>query len=150
MSYNSDFQRAFVERSFLLIKEYKGPYDATILLNCLLGLVIVPNEQCFDSLPAKPLDALSETWGIPSSAITRAGDYSSSPKHNPGNLPYNLRLFVRDLRNAVAHFCFSPIPETGEVESFKFWSERNGFAAEIHLEHLRTFVERLAYQVKEM
>jgi hypothetical protein len=97
MSYNSDFQRAFVERSLLLIKEYKGPYDATILLNCLLGLVIVPNEQCFDSLPADPLDALNEQWGIPSSAITCMGNYSNSPKYNPDKLSYNLRLFVRDL-----------------------------------------------------
>jgi hypothetical protein len=131
MSYNSDFQRAFVERSLLIIKEYKGPYDATILLNCLLGLVIVPNKLCFNSLPTDPLDEFNDKWDIPYSAIVSSGDYSNSPKYNPDNLPYNFRLFVRDLRNAIAHFHFSPIPETGEVEAFKFWSERNGFAAQI-------------------
>jgi hypothetical protein len=150
MSYNSDFQRAFVERSLLLISGYSGPYDATILLNCLLGLVIVPNEQCFCSLPADPLDAFEKVWGIPPSAIVHPGDYSNSPKRKWNNLPYNLRLFVRDLRNAIAHFCFSPVPETGEVQSFKFWSDRNGFVAQIQVEHLRTFVERLANRVKEM
>ena len=148
MSYNSGFQRAFVERSLLLITDYKGPYDATILLNCLLGLVIVPNEQCFDSLPTDPLNGFEEIWGIPSSAVKSPGDYSNSPKHNPNNLPYNLSLFVRDLRNAIAHFCFAPVPEDGEVASFRFWSERNGFVAQIELEHLRNFVERLANQVK--
>ena len=34
MSYNTDFDRAFMERSLSLIKEYKGPFDATLLLNC--------------------------------------------------------------------------------------------------------------------
>jgi hypothetical protein len=32
MSFNSDFQQAFVARSLSLVNEYQGPHDATILL----------------------------------------------------------------------------------------------------------------------
>jgi hypothetical protein len=55
MSFNSDFERAFMDRSLLLVKEYNGPYDATILLNCLLGLLIVPKEGCLSAIPAEPI-----------------------------------------------------------------------------------------------
>jgi hypothetical protein len=71
VSYNSDFQKDFIERSLLLVKEYKGPHDATILLNCLLGLIIVPDAKCFEAIPSDPLEDFPSKWGIPISTIIR-------------------------------------------------------------------------------
>ena len=58
MSYNSDFERAFIERSLTLVQEYRGPFDATLLLNCLLGLLVVPKESCLAAIPQVPITEL--------------------------------------------------------------------------------------------
>jgi hypothetical protein len=55
VSYNSDFERAFIERSLALVQQYSGPYDAALLLNCLLGLLVVPKESCLAAIPETPI-----------------------------------------------------------------------------------------------
>ena len=142
MSYNSDFERAFMDRSLVLVKQYEGPYDATLLLNCLLGLLVVPKELCLKSLPTDPIDD-SRKWGISPDAIQLGA-------------PITLQCLVRRLRNAVAHFHFKPDPDRGEVEAFDFWDKdpppraRVNFRARVKLSELREFVERLAEKLKAM
>ncbi len=143
MSFNSDFEKAFMERSLELVKGYKGPYDATILLNCLLGLLIVPKETCINAIPLDSIDDLSK-WGISRTSIKQLGTWKGSNDN-----PNTLRGLVWHLRNAVAHFRFRPIPATGEVKAFHF-HDQSGFEAEVKLEELRVFVERLAKKLKEM
>lgn len=143
MSYNSDFERAFIERSLMLIQQYNGPYDATLLLNCLLGLLVVPKESCLAAIPCHYLDRFSE-WGIDPSVITSRGTWTKDD-----NDPTNLRGLVWRLRNAVAHFHFKPIPTSGEVQAFQF-EDQSGFSATIPLDQLRTFVERLAAHIKNL
>ena len=46
-----------------IVQRYGGEYDATLLLNCLLGLLIVPKEACFESISEDPISDLAE-WGI--------------------------------------------------------------------------------------
>jgi len=137
MSYNSDFERAFIERSLQLVQQYRGPFDATLLLNCLLGLLVVPKESCLHSIPRDPIDNLTK-WGINPAAITSFGTSTLND-----NNPHHLRGLVWHLRNAVAHFHFRPIPEAGEVEAFHFHDD-SGFKATVPLAELRDFVERLA------
>ena len=143
MSYNSDFERAFIERSLELVKQYNGPFDATLLLNCLLGLLLVPKETCLEQIPTDPIDKIKK-WGIPRDAIKSLGKYK-----NPDSNPETLRGLVWRLRNAIAHFRFKPIPEKGEVTSFHF-NDENGFEAEIKVEDLKVFVEKLAQEIKDM
>lgn len=143
MSYNSDFERAFIERSLALVQEDKGPYDAALLLNCLLGLLVVPKESCLAAIPMDPINELQK-WGISPSAIKSFGS-----SNGPNDDPRTLRGLVWHLRNAVAHFRFKPIPECGEVTDFQF-HDRSGFEATIPLSELRVFVERLACHLKEL
>lgn len=44
MSYLSDFERSFSEHTLAVVEAYSGEYDATLLINCLLGLLVVPKE----------------------------------------------------------------------------------------------------------
>ena len=143
MSYNSDFERAFIERSLVLVQGYNGPFDATLLLNCLLGLLIVPNESCLAEIPLIPIADLEE-WGINPGAIKSFGTSKS-----PDSDPHNLRGLVCRLRNSVAHFRFKPVPEDGEVTAFNF-KDLSGFEATISLTELRIFVERLAAHIKDL
>ena len=141
MSYNSDFERAFIERSLSLVQEYKGPFDATLLLNCLLGLLVVPKESCLAAIPLIPIAELGK-WGIDPSAITSYG----KSKGDDDN-PQNLRGLVWRLRNSVAHFRFRPVQAKGEVVAFSF-EDQSGFQATVPLAELRVFVERLASHIK--
>lgn len=143
MSFNSDFERAFMERSLELVQRYEGPYDATLLLNCLLGLLIVPKESCLKSIPCEPIDELRK-WGISPSAIEDHGRSNGEDDD-----PRNLRGLVWHLRNAIAHFRFEPRPDRGEVEAFHF-HDKSGFRATVQIDELRVFVERLAEQLREM
>lgn len=143
MSYNTDFDRAFMERSLSLIKEYKGPFDATLLLNCLLGLLIVPKESCLEAIPTDPIDEIRK-WGVSPESIESPGRF-----RGPDDDPRTLRGLVYHLRNAVAHFRFEPRPPQGEVEAFHF-SDSSGFRATVRLVELRVFVERLAVHLQKM
>lgn len=143
MSFNSDFERAFIQRSLALVQQYSGPYDATLLLNCLLGLLVVPKESCLAAIPDSPTSQLL-TWGIDPRAIKSFGRWDS-----PNNDPNNLRGFVWRLRNAVAHFRFQPVPAQGEVTAFNF-KDLSGFEATVRLAELRVFVERLASHIKDL
>ena len=142
MSYNSDFERAFMERSLELVKQYQGPYDATLLLNCLLGLLVVPKERCLEAIPEDPIGD-QRKWGISPDAIQDRGASQGGT-----NDPTTLRVLVRRLRNAVAHSRFEPDPPRGEVEAFCFRDK--GFRARVELSELREFVEKLAEKLKEM
>lgn len=143
MSYNSDFERALIQRSLELVRAYNGPYDATLLLNCLLGLLIVPKESCINAIPLDPLENLG-TWGVAPSSIKAFGNANGADDD-----PRNLRGFVWHLRNSVAHFRFRPIPDNGEVKAFDF-RDKSGFHATVQLAELRVFVERLAMHLEAM
>lgn len=125
------------------MKDYKGPFDATLLLNCLLGLLVVPKESCLLEIPQ---DSSSEfmKWGIDPSSVQEYG--KATAKNNDAR---NLRGLVWRLRNAVAHFRFRPEPPHGEVKAFAF-HDQNGFKALIPLEQLRVFVEKLASHLRTL
>jgi hypothetical protein len=137
MSYLDDFEHSFMRHTLKILQDYKGPYDATILINCLLGLLVVPKETSLTAIPEDPLSDLSK-WGINPNSVKSTG---KPTKGNPR--PDTLRGLVHNLRNAVAHFRLKPMPRTKDVHSFEF-TDRNGLNAVIKLDEMREFVKRLA------
>ena len=142
MEYNKKFQHDFMKRTLSIVDEYKGPYDATILINCLLGLLVLPKEALIDKIPIYPYEELAQ-WGINPKSIKRFGRCDYGHEHTP-----NLRQLVKRLRNAVAHFNVEPLHLDGEVSGFSF-KDRNGFRAELSLDELREFVGKLAMHLKQ-
>lgn len=137
MSYFDEFEHSFMRHTLQIVQEYKGDYDATILINCLLGLLVVPREKFLEAIPLEPLSNLSE-WGIDPDSIIDVGEPRSK---NPQ--PDTIRGLVYNLRNSVAHFRLEPIPRTGEVHSFDFTTDSK-FHAVIKLDDMRNFVNKLA------
>lgn len=137
MSYLDDFEHSFMQHTLHTMRTYKGHFDATTLINCLLGLLVVPKEKFLEAIPLEPLSELSK-WGISEDSIKNVGKKTKS-----NHEPETLRGLVYNLRNSVAHFRLKPIPRTQEVHSFEF-TDRDGFHAVIKLEEMRDFVERLA------
>lgn len=143
MSYLSNFERSFSEHTLEVVDEYAGKYGATLLINCLLGLLVVPKETMLHAIPDTPLTALSE-WGIDPNSIRAPGN--ARGRNDPD--PNTLRGLIFNLRHAVAHFNIKPVPSNGEVRAFKFTNER-GLVAEVTIAELREFVKRLSAHLKE-
>lgn len=137
MSYFNNFERLFMERSLELVDSYRGEYETTLLLNCLVGLLLFPNERFIDQIPDRSLHELS-FWGLQADCITSAGG-----EKNPSEL--SLRDIVRRLRNSVAHCRIEPYPNDHRLcEGFKFY-DRNGFSAQIPADQIKALLMNLLH-----
>lgn len=141
MEYEDDFEKSFMQRTLSLIIEYEGSLDATLLVNCLLGLMVLPKEAFIARLPVVNLESLAE-WGIAPTSIKKVGMCSEGHQHT-----LTLKQLIRCLRNAVAHFRVKPIHLGGEVSGFSF-RDQNGFHAEFSLTEIKAFVVKLAIYLK--
>ena len=142
MAYDiNHFEHEFMRRTFVLVDEYKGLYEATLLANCLLGLLVVPKEAWYKKIPEADFNSLSD-WGIRPDSIT-PGKCEYGNEHQP-----NLRQLVRKLRNAVAHFKVRPINKDDEVHGFSF-EDRGGFCAKLSLDEIGALVRHLANHLRE-
>lgn len=141
MEYENNFELSFMQRTLDLVNEYNGPNEATLLINCLLGLLILPKESLNNSIPSIDFDNLAE-WGIQPSSIKALGSCNYGHGHKP-----NLKQLLARLRNAVAHFKIEPCHQSGVVLGYSF-RDRNGFHAEICLKEIREFSFKLATHLK--
>lgn len=140
MSYLSNFERSFSENTLAVLDGYSGEYDATLLINCLLGLLVLPKETMLDAIPEIPISDL-KNWGVNISSLKIAEARKNDP--DPGTL----RGLVFNMRHSVAHFRIKPIPSEGEVEGFEFKNDR-GLHAEFSLSELRVFLRNLSSHLK--
>ena len=106
MEYEPEFARSFMRRTLYIANSYGGEYDATLLVNCLLGLLIVPKEALLEKVPDTPFDSLA-AWGIDPKSILCKGRSKEGHEESP-----TLRQLVRRLRNAVAHFRLGMVCKT--------------------------------------
>lgn len=137
MGYKSDFEQRFMERTLSIVQAYDGEYEATLLINCLLGLLVLPNEKLLEKIPKTPLDSLVD-WGIRPESIINAGKCNHGHTHE-----LNLLQLVRRMRNAVAHFKVTPFPSDGDVDGFEF-KDANKFHARLSLLEIKNFVISLS------
>jgi len=142
MSYLDDFEHSFMQNTLRIVEKYTGPYDATLLVNCLLGLLVIPKEAFIEAIPLDPLSELKK-WGITPESIESCGRVTPANPH-----PNTLRGLVHNLRNSVSHFRIKPIPRTKTVHSFQF-TDQNGLKATIRLDEMLEFVKRLAKHLDE-
>lgn len=141
MEFPQEFEQEFITRTLSIVQQYEGPNDATLLINCLLGLLVVPRENFLNQIPVEPISKLKE-WGISESSIAQLGTLT-----NQNQYPDTIRGVVYNLRNAVAHFNITPIPKDGKVYAFRF-RDRSGFDATVTLDEIRQFVQRLAVHLQ--
>lgn len=142
MSYLDNFEHSFMQHTLKILQAYEGSFEATILVNCLLGLLVVPNAKSLNAIPDDPLAELPK-WGISPDSIKKMGNPNQKNRQHD-----TLRGLVRHLRNSVAHFNFKPIPRTDEVHSFEF-TDGNEFLAVIKLSEMRVFVAKLAQYLED-
>ena len=115
----------FVERTKSLINNYNGNYEFTLLLNCTLGLIILPlevnREKRLNFLNCNLKDA-----AIIKTILEKDSEHIFNPtkKNRTTNkfekAPKTLITFLYKIRNSLAHFAHSePINENGEWTKIK-------------------------------
>jgi hypothetical protein len=134
----------FASRTLRIIEQYdeyiltsQENYEVTLLVNCLLGLLILPQERRYDLIPNNPVDDLPE-WNIQKTFINSWGKAK-----NGQPAPCTLKELVHRLRNSVAHFHIAAEGTGTDIERLTF-SDINGFQAIIPVENLKAFMQKLA------
>lgn len=100
----------FIDRTMKLIAQYESvfhkykfeeQYNYTLLLNCLLGVIVLPKEKLYSHIPNHRMtEVLKMQMGLSDSNIS--SDYKS------------LRDLIHALRNSIAHYSFEIISETDD------------------------------------
>ena len=99
----------FIERTKAIIKQYDDcqisatdKFEVTLLLNCLVGLLILPQQHWFEYLPT---DLISQKdWGIEENHILFI--HKEELK--------NVKNIARHLRNSISHYNFQAFGNSNE------------------------------------
>ncbi len=120
-----NIEHDFIERTMKLIAQYEGifrkykfeeQYNYTLLLNCLLGVIVLPKQRMYSHIPNHRLTkALKAEMGLKKSNINT--DYKT------------LRDLIHALRNSIAHYSFEIISETDDylIDRIVFRTQDSGF-----------------------
>ncbi|MEK7281512.1 MAG: HEPN family nuclease [Chloroflexota bacterium] len=141
MNYEA-FERDFMERTLHIVNDYKGEYKVTLLINCLLGLLVLPAEKLFDRIEETPLHEVLKDWDIPTSAI-RNGTCSS------------LKYLIRRMRHSTAHLDLEFGADKGSIKSITFKHQKGcahalNFDVELDETDLSKFVMKLPSSLIEI
>jgi hypothetical protein len=109
----TDYEREFVERTQAILQNYGGEYQLTNAINCMLGLIILPNEMLKRSQSPK--------WGLPIAEIQELNFLrirQFKPIRGKRNgvteyFPKTLKVFLKKVRNGLAHQNIKPINMNG-------------------------------------
>jgi len=115
MSHYKNQEFDFVNRTKTIIEQYDKlelakaeKFEVTLLLNCLVGLLILPQQNWFDSLPT---DLVSQKeWGISPNHISTIKEKTR-----------NVKDVARHLRNSISHYRFKAFEnKSDDISSIKF------------------------------
>lgn len=132
----TDFEKDFPERTLGILNSYKGKYEVSLLLNCLLALLVLPKEKLLNNIP----EEIPPGWGLTKENIKKVSCESCG---------YKLKEIVRHMRNAISHMRIKTAnDDKGNIEMIRFKDGRS-FELEISVNNLKTFVTKLAKHVIE-
>ena len=151
----SQFDSMFTRRTLELVHQSgAGPYEVTNLINCLLGLLLVPKDSVFAALPDVPVKGL-RSWGINRKSIrkfsvARKGNSRNGRKRRSTSNGRNghadgptLRQLVEQLRTAVAGGTLKPRIANNRFVGLEL-RDGQGFHMVLTTLELKRFVRKLA------
>lgn len=119
-----------------IVAKYGNNYDATLLINYLIGPLILLREALLKVIPATPFESPHE-WVSQSISIMNHGVCDYGQQHD-----ISLRQLGRRMLNAVAHFQVESFQKKGEVAGLTLKCQ-NGFCSDLTLSELIQFVVEL-------
>ena len=133
----------FIHRTKIILEQYKNfrisekeKFEVTLFINCLVGLLILPQQNWFDNLPTD-IVSLKE-WGIKEEHISVIIEEETK----------NVKDIARHLRNSIAHYNFTVFDNSSkEISRIKFEDfdrdNNKTFEATIPILNLRLFTTKL-------
>ncbi len=131
-------EKNFVDNTLHILENYDGPYGVTLLVNCLLGLIVLPEEKDFNHINERSGIHFHDL-GIRDEDIRSWGNIAEEKR--------TASRFLRSMRNSVAHIRIDSISENGEIRSLLF-SDNTGFEAVFSVEKLKSIVMKLADYIR--
>ena len=119
--------RDFAQRTKILINEYKGDYEVTLLVNCCLGLLVVPKEKDFKKIPVEVIPEKDTLWGLSRESVSVKSKECG----------YVLREVIKQIRNGICHFDITSIPDENNQIEFLVIKDRGGFEAKLSVAQLK-------------
>lgn len=145
--YHQEFD--FVYRTKQIIEQYEKfnidnheKFEVTLLINCLVGLLIIPNQHWFNKLPETEISEVE--WGINLDQILfiRHGETK------------NVKVVATHLRNSISHYHFKLLAlndiNIDEIELSDYLPMNRGGALTFHtsmpITSLWKFADRLSQE----
>lgn len=138
----------FVERMLKIIEQYESSkiqphYEITLLLNCFVGLIILPQQLWYEQLSGALIE--EKEWGI-------------SPLHIgyiSKNETKNVKSVITHLRNSVSHYKFTAFSNRNEeISSINFIDKDQAgnktFEATIPIKNLNKFIKIFSSSIMEL
>jgi len=125
----------FISIKKCIKNDFKESYETTLLINCCVGLLIIPNEKLFEKLPITKINL--EDWDISEEMIEI-------------EIIKTVRKTVTHLRNSISHYRFISFAKSGEIIGFEFTDKDNkkdkydNFKIKLPLKNLKEFLSKLS------
>lgn len=117
------FEIEFAERTKEILEDYEGKYELSNLLNCTLGLVVLPYERLNDNQQAFWDTELDEVPNLPSFTTHHFEPICSAKKGSVKKLyPKTLRVLLQKIRDGLAHQNIEPVNGDGAFEGVIIWN----------------------------
>ncbi|MBB1353516.1 HEPN family nuclease [Pseudoalteromonas sp. SR45-5] len=138
----ANFEPDFIQRTISLIDQYdefitdvefEKQYNYTLIINCFLGLIVMPKERIIKNIPNEVLSNEFKTHlGLENSEI-----------HDSIN---DLQKLIHQLRNSVAHFNIEVISADQHftVDYLLFRHRNNRVMAKIPASNMKAFLKKYA------
>ena len=134
----------FIQRTKSIIEQYdnfqipgKSKFEVTLLLNCLVGLIILPQQHWFNSLPKELIS--KKVWGISELHISfiKIGETK------------NVKAIATHIRNSISHCKFKVFGNSKkQINRIKFLDFNlqgvKTFEATIPLSCFKVFVNKFS------
>jgi hypothetical protein len=129
----------FIDRTMKLITQYEGilmksefefqnQYNYTLLINCLLGIIILPKEKFYSHIPNPRINnELKKNMGLENTIINKR--------------IFTLRDLMIELRHSIAHFDIKISSNDDDflIDYIEF-NDDNGFVAKFKSNELLPFL----------
>lgn len=109
------FEIEFVQRTKDLLIDYQGPWDMSNLINCTLGLIILPYETIKGKSSLSFWDTeLDKIPDLPPFRLLIFEPIKSIKKSRIIYYPKTLKVLLQKIRNGLAHQRIEPVNQNGK------------------------------------
>lgn len=114
------FSIDFVQRTRILLQDYDGEFSFSNLINCTLGLIVLPYENI--STVHRWRKNIEDIDDLPSFELSK---FQPIKKINKGNIiyyPKTFEILLKKIRNGIAHQNILPINQEGNFLGVRFYN----------------------------